>query len=176
MVTMTFETRSGKPKHLLEVAEQKLAWAWLGQRKIQCTKLTIQDYSYMVPNGTQLPGSGARRAIYMKSLKAQGFRPGVSDLVIAYPTHVCGAKSIVGLGYPTTGYHGAYIEMKRVREAYSGPAAVKAAIRPEQKEWLARMHSVGYWVAVAYGFEEFKSLVEKYLRGESPPLLDFLKD
>lgn len=122
----------------------------------------------MVPNGTQLAGGGARRAIYMKSLKAQGLKPGVSDLVIAYPRRNR-ASPLDGVWF-----HGAYIEMKRVRSAYSGPAAVKAALRPEQKEWLTLMNSVGYWVCVAYGFEEFKENVEIYLRGESPPSLDFL--
>jgi len=108
----------------------------------------------MVPNGTQLAGTGKRRAIQMANLKAQGLRPGVSDIVIAYPSHE---------------YHGAYIEMKRVREAYAGPAAVKAAIRPEQIDWLMRMCGVGYWVAIAYGFEEFKTYVQMYLSGKPNP-------
>lgn len=122
----------------------------------------------MVPNGTQLAGSGKRRAIYMANLKAQGLKPGVSDLVIAYPIW----GSVVG----TCLYAGAYIEMKRVKEAYAGPAAVKAAVRPEQKEWLRLMDSVGYWVAVAYGAEDFKRLVRLYLLAGSRPALDFIDE
>lgn len=146
-----------KDKQPLESAEQRAAWAWLydvpaphpdgvfhgGSR--------LQDFCYMVPNGTQLAGTGKRRAIQMSNLKAQGLRPGVSDLVLAYPVH---------------GYHGAYIELKRDRESYGGPAAIKSAIRPEQIEWLTRMRSVGYWVAVAYGAEEFKTYVQMYLDGK----------
>ncbi len=145
-----------KPKHELEAGEQRAAWKWLESIPVRSGPpmewQTLQDFSYMVPNGTNLAGTGKRRGIQMANLKAQGLRTGVSDLVIAYPVY---------------GYHGAYIEMKRVREAYAGPAAIRAAVRPEQITWLARMRSVGYWVAVAYGAEEFKGCVGKYLRGES---------
>ena len=145
-----------KDKHLLESAEQRIAWKWLAgvavHGRSRVDSMVLQDYAYMVPNGTNLAGTGKRRGIQMANLKAQGLRTGVSDLVIAYPAH---------------GYHGAYIEMKRVREAYNGPAAIKSAVRPEQVKWLMRMASVGYWVAVAYGAEEFKDYVGMYLRGES---------
>jgi hypothetical protein len=103
----------------------------------------------------------------MKNLKLQGLRTGVSDIVIAYP--------IWGKVAGHCLYPGAYIEMKRVKEAYRGPAALAAAVRKEQKEWLLRMRDVGYWCALAYGAEEFKRLVGLYLRGESPPPLDFEK-
>ena len=114
----------------------------------------------MVPNGTKLAGTGQRRAIQMANLKVQGLRPGVSDMVIAYPIW----DGIAG----QCRYPGAYIEMKRVRESYAGPAAIKACVRPEQLDWLALMRGVGYWVGVAYGAEEFKQLIGMYLRGESP--------
>ncbi len=115
----------------------------------------------MVPNGTQLAGGRNRRAMYMASLKAQGFRTGVSDLVIAVPSG---------------GYHGAYIELKRDVRAYKGPAAIKAAVRVEQKEWLVKMEEQGYWVAVAYGCEDFKSIMRSYMRGESPRRLDTIPE
>jgi hypothetical protein len=122
----------------------------------------------MVPNGTQLAGSGKRRAIYMANLKAQGLKPGVSDIVIAYPVDTIGRLPTGGGEF----WHGAYIELKRVREAYKGPAGVRRAVRPEQLEWLQLMDSVGYWADVAYGREEFKAKVLSYLRGESPTPLD----
>ena len=129
---------------------------------------TLQDYSYMVPNGTQLAGTGQRRAIQMANLKVQGLRPGVSDMVIAYPIW----DSIAG----QCRYPGAYIEMKRVREAYAGPAAVRACVRKEQVDWLMLMCSVGYWVAIAYGAEEFKTLIGMYMRGDANPDLRFFRD
>lgn len=156
-------------KYPLESAEQRAAWDWLSTQRpwadgVACGDInllrTLQDYCYMVPNGTHLSGTGKRRAIQMANLKSQGLRTGISDLVIAYP---------VG------GYHGAYIEMKRVRKAYAGPAAIRAAIRPEQISWLNRMSIVGYWTAVAYGAGEFIELMGMYLRGEPHPELHVLQ-
>ncbi len=161
-----------KDKHPLEAAEQRIAWAWLGTVPVKSDHPlawgTLQDFAYMVPNGTNLAGTGKRRAIQMANLKSQGLRTGVSDLVIAYPTYQEGYHGMGG-GADATGYFGAYIEMKRVREAYNGPAAIKSAVRPEQVKWLMRMASVGYWVGLAYGAEEFKTLIGMYLRGEKNP-------
>lgn len=160
--------KAGRKKHPLEVEEQKACWAWLATVGLlperDADTHTLQDYSYMVPNGTQLGGGRTRRAMYMASLKAQGLKPGVSDIVIAYP-----------IWLPTGGqclYPGAYIELKRDVAAYKGPAALKAAVRPEQATWARLMFSVGYFVAVAYGVDHFKELVNSYLAHESPPPLD----
>jgi hypothetical protein len=154
------KTKKKTSAYPLEVEEQKACWNWLGLQLLGPNSgETLQDYSYMVPNGTQLAGSRNRRAAYMASLKAQGFRVGVSDLVIAVP-----------IGE----YHGAYIELKRVREAYAGPAALASAIRPDQKDWLIKMHTMGYWVAVAYGDYDFRRQVRSYMRKEDPDRLDFI--
>ena len=162
--------KTGLKKHPLEVEVQKDCWAWLGSVPVPCSDGTryggpsLQDFSYMVPNGTQLGGGRTRRAQYMASLKAQGLKPGVSDIVIAYP-----------IWLPTGGqclYPGAYIELKRDVGAYKGPAALRSAVRPDQMEWAKRMFSVGYFTAIAYGVEDFKELVNSYLRHESPRPLD----
>jgi len=121
----------------------------------------------MVPNGTQLAGARNRRAMAMSNLKAQGFRVGVSDMVIAYPFRPPGRIEFFW-------YHGAYIEIKRDVGAYNGPKALRTALRPEQLDWLLLMESVGYWAAVAYGVEDFKSLVRNYLAGKSARPVDFL--
>jgi len=175
MIRLTYKQHKAVSRYPLESEEQKAAWKWLASVQVGPTDLgdvvyrypSLQRFSYMVPNGTQLAGSGQRRAIYMSNLKAQGLRPGVSDIVIAYP-----------IWTPKVGYclfPGAFIEMKRIREAYPGPAALKLAVREEQKEFLTLMKSVGYWTAIAYGAEEFKVLVRSYLNHESPPVLDFAK-
>lgn len=164
--------KSGKQKHPLEVEVQKECWAWLQSIRLTKTKLaTLQDYSYMVPNGTQLAGSRNRRAAYMASLKAQGFRPGVSDIVIAYPTFQEGYHGMGG-GADSTGHFGAYIELKRDPGAYKGPKALRTALRPEQREWLDLMNMAGYYAVVAYGVDDFKRLVNSYLKGKSPRPLD----
>jgi len=176
MIRMNYKQHKAVSRYPLESEEQKAAWKWMAthpvgtQHELRDGTVvipTLQDFSYMVPNGVQLSGAGTRRAIYMSSLKAQGLRSGVSDLVIAYP--------IWGRDVGHCLYPGAYIEMKRVREAYPGPAALKLAVREEQKEFLALMDSVGYWTAIAYGCEDFKRLVRSYLNKEIPPVLDFVE-
>jgi len=168
--TISFNSQKlGKGEHPLEVEIQKACWAWLGRfilphRSLE-PSVCLQTFCYMVPNGVQLGGGRTRRAQYMASLKAQGFRPGVSDMVIAYP---------MWADYASDCYHGAYIELKRDPEAYRGPAARASALKPEQRDWLELMSSVGYWAAVAYGLEDFKSLVNSYLKQESPRPLDFI--
>ena len=175
MVTISLPSRkSGTENPPLEVAVQKSCWKWLATQLLVATTqahikpITLQTYSYMVPNGVQLGGGRQRRGQYMASLKAQGFKAGVSDIVIAYPKHVPNSMSQC--------WHGAYIELKRDVEAYKGPAARRAALRPEQLDWLELMVGVGYWGAVAYGEDDFKSLVNSYLRGESPRALDFIPE
>lgn len=179
--------KSGKSKHPLEVEEQKACWEWLdtltldsrgrvisgtANSDINVLKLTtLQTFSYMVPNGVQLGGGRTRRAQYMASLKAQGFKPGVSDMVIAYPIW---HDLELGDQPHECLYCGAYIELKRTPESYPGPAARASAVKPDQRDWLELMRSVGYWCAVAYGREDFKSLVNSYLRHESPRPLDFI--
>lgn len=118
----------------------------------------------MVPNGVQLGGGHRGRAAYTASLKSQGFRTGVSDLVVAYP---------VGP------YHGMYNELKRDVAAYKGPKALRTALRPEQREWLELMNSIGYWGCVSYGVDDFKRQVTSYLKKKSPrslDLFDWLED
>lgn len=176
MGTIYFDSqKSGKRKHPLEVEEQKACWEWLGtvntQGKPTSTKFSLQDFSYMVPNGVQLGGGRTRRAQYMASLKAQGFRAGVSDLVIAFPIW---HDLELGDQPHECLYCGAYIELKRTPESYPGPAARASAVKPEQRDWLELMRSVGYWCAVAYGREDFQSLVTSYLKHESPRPLDFI--
>lgn len=171
MTSLNF-TVSGHPtkrKARQESDVQKECWAWLATvSHNQDGNKPLQDFSYMVPNGTQLGGSHKGRARYMASLKAQGFRPGVSDIVIARPKHVPGSMTKV--------YHGAYIELKKEPDEYGGPKAVatrKSAVRPEQRAWLKQQAAVGYWVAIAWGTEDFKRLVGLFLAGESPEPLDW---
>jgi len=171
LATISFDSiESGRNTHPLEVDVQKECWKWLGTIVVNRDEC-LQDFSFMVPNGTQLAGARNRRAMYMASLKAQGFRPGVSDLVIAYPSYKPPAHCMGG-DYPATGYHGAYIELKRDPGAYKGPKALTTALRPEQRDWLELMNDAGYYAVVAYGVDDFKRLVNSYLTGKSPRALD----
>ena len=98
-------------------------------------------FAYAVPNGATLAGSAKQRARLMNAMKAQGLKPGVSDICIALP---------VGR------WHGAYIEMKRDR---------KSKVTDEQKEWLTLMASVGYYTGIAPGLDSAIEHTKTYLKG-----------
>lgn len=108
---------------------------------------TLADFSYHVPNGIWVPGNPAATARIISSLKAKGFRNGVSDIVIALP---------IGK------FHGAYIELKR---------DTKSVRRPDQIQWLTLMRSVGYYAALAFGLDEAITRVQEFLLGKDPPPL-----
>lgn len=100
----------------------------------------LADFAYMVPNGVMFAGTSAQRSRYMNSLKKQGFRTGVSDIVIAHPGG---------------GYHGAYIEIKRDR---------RTPVSDDQYSWLARMTEVGYFTRLARGWIEVKAAIDDYYK------------
>lgn len=86
-----------------------------------------------------IPNEGKRSAVTGARLKAQGLKSGVPDVCL-----------------PTAhgGYIGLYIEMK-----------VKPNKPTEnQKRWLRALREAGHMVAVCYGFEEARNLIEEYLR------------
>ena len=176
MATISFNsTSAGKKSPQSEADIQKLCWQHLSTLHLDYNKHTLQDYAYMVPNGTQLAGGRERRGMAMANLKSQGFRPGVSDIVIAYPTYQAGYHGQGG-GADAWGHFGAYIELKRNASGYGGPKAIKSrrtAVRPEQRDWINLMLERNYWSSIAWGFEDFKRLIKLFLAGESPPPLDW---
>lgn len=106
------------------------------------TGMSLWDFSYAVPNGAMLAGSAEQRARYMNALKKQGFKNGVSDIVIAFPLH---------------GYHGAYIELKRDK---------RSPISDDQTTWQSRMKTAGYFTAIAVGLDEALAAVRTYWSGK----------
>ena len=146
-ITFSSLPPGGKSTHRKEDEIQQSLWAWLALVKADKGGLSLQDFAYMVPNGTYLGGGSPKaRARYIAKLKSMGFRPGVSDIVLALPRH---------------GYHGAYLELKKDPGSGWG-------LREEQAEWLQRMWSVGYWVSVCRGFEQACEDVHRYLEGLDP--------
>jgi hypothetical protein len=85
-----------------------------------------------------IPNGGQRNKIVAGKLKDEGVLAGVPDL------HIPVAKK---------GYHGLYIEMKAEGNTQS----------PRQVEVMERLRSEGYLCEVAYGFDEFEKIVNKYL-------------
>jgi len=92
---------------------------------------------YAVPNG------GARHIVAAAKFKAEGVRGGVPDLVLPAP---------VG------SYHGAYLEMKKIKGG---------KVSKSQREWLDYLRSAGYATGVANGSREAIAWLTVYLNGES---------
>ncbi len=103
--------------------------------------LPLTDVAFAVPNGTSIAGTPKQRAMYMASLKKQGFKPGVSDIVVPYPT---------------VAYHGLFIELKREK---SSP------VSDAQVEWRDLMRRLDYRAEIAVGFDTAKAIIEEYLAG-----------
>lgn len=72
--------------------------------------------------------------------KKQGNRKGVPDVLLDFPVGV---------------YNGLRIEMKVGKNKQTR----------EQIEWANRLKASGYYVGVCYGWEEAKTLIINYLRG-----------
>jgi hypothetical protein len=86
-----------------------------------------------------IPNGGRRTFTEGIKFKRCGVRKGVPDLCLPFPSGP---------------YHGAYIELKRIKGSQ---------VSEEQKYWLIYLRSVGYFAEVAKGFDEAKELVLKYL-------------
>jgi hypothetical protein len=116
----------------LEHAEQValIAWARMAERRIPALR-----YLIAIPNG------GKRDARTAAALKREGVKPGVSDLLLAYPCH---------------GRHGLWIEMK---------ARHGGEVSASQEAWVFDMRVLGYAAGVAYGWLEARELIEDYLAG-----------
>lgn len=101
---------------------------------------TLADFSFAVPNGVMLGGSAKSRGRYVNFLKAQGLKPGVSDVMVALPRGP---------------YHGAFMEFKRDDGS---------KISDEQRKWIDRMNKVGYLADIVVGFHNAQKFAQAYLR------------
>jgi hypothetical protein len=79
-----------------------------------------------------------RNAIQGAKLKKMGMRKGIPDLFLALPRGLCS---------------GLYIEMK----------TSTGRLSKEQKEYAETLKSVGFHWELVRSFDEFKSVIEKYL-------------
>lgn len=113
-----------------EDEEQKAVfeWAALYEYRYPCLKML-----YAIPNG------GKRDIKTAKNLKKTGVKKGVPD--------IC-------LPFPNGGYHGLYIELKRVKEG---------VLSPEQKNYLEYLNKVGYKAVRCKGWVEAVKEISRYL-------------
>lgn len=134
----------------LEADEQRALVGWSQLISVEGGRL--RDYLVMLPNEqlVSMLGGQLNQVKYMTRMKQKGFVTGASDLLLAYPV-----KPFSGL----------FIEMKRQRPAFSGPAAVNRAVSVAQQTFGDRMACVGYGFITPFGWEEARILIERYLAG-----------
>jgi len=89
---------------------------------------------------------GKRSSFQGHNLKRMGLRPGVSDIFIYYPT---------------TSFHGLWLEVKRKKEYSFSERSTKTWMA--QEEFLKTVKDVGFAGYFCYGWVHGKEIVEQYL-------------
>lgn len=114
---------------------QKSIFAWLD---MMANSDPLYSLFFAIPNGAHL----ARGAVSAKSLKAQGMKPGVPDILGAIPAVIA-----------STLYHGLFIEMK----------SEIGKVSPDQDLWHLRLRKTGYRVEVLRSFEEAQYVITQWI-------------
>lgn len=112
-------------------SEEQIAlfdWAEAESRRRPCLKLLFH-----IPNG------GKRNMATAVRLKREGVKAGVPDLLLPVPRE---------------GFHGLFIEIKRVKGGKTSEA---------QRWWLEQLKGMGYKAAVCRGWEEAAGMIADYL-------------
>jgi hypothetical protein len=117
-----------------ENQEQKALVTWLSYHPI------VRDFFCKNNN------EGKRTVAQGHNLKLMGLRPGVSDLFIYYPT---------------TTYHGLFLEVKRNKKYTKSERLTDTWIA--QEKFIETVKSVGYQGHWCYGWEDGKKIIEAYL-------------
>lgn len=117
-----------------ESVEQQHLFNWVNFQLGRFPELALL---YHVPNG------GSRRKSEAGRFRAEGVKAGVPDLCLP-----------VARG----GYHGLYIEMKRIKGSKTSE---------EQKAWLACLKAQGYFVALCKGWEAASRVITSYMKQEA---------
>lgn len=115
----------------LESKEQQWLFEWAND--MAALKWPELSMLYAIPNG------GSRNKIEAAHLKQQGTKSGVPDICLP-----------VARG----GYHGLYIELKRVK---GGNAS------GNQKCWIDDLRRQGYRAEICKGFQKAADLIEEYM-------------
>jgi hypothetical protein len=118
-----------------DVSEHHHQVAVINWAKLMERKWPELRWLHAIPNG------GQRNVIVAKKLKAEGVRKGVSDLFLPVARR---------------GFHGLYIEMKRL----------KGSPTDEQSHFIAFALEQGYHAGVYHGWEAAIQGIEHYMGGE----------
>ena len=119
----------------------------------QCT--TVEWYKWQwpifagcimaIPNGAHLAGDKIIRAKKMIRMKKEGFKNGVSDLLIAVPRGT---------------YHGLWVEMKDVGKNITD-------VTDDQMKHLQLMRKMGYRAEWCPGADAAMQVIAEYMRGDN---------
>ncbi len=94
---------------------------------------------WATPNGARLSGGPSKRARQMNALKAEGFLPGVSDLIIFEPR---GKYSCM------------FLEMKRRKGG---------TVSDNQLDFLEQVEQRGAFTAIAHGAADAIAAIDEYM-------------
>ncbi len=135
MVTSSTVTHKSKPLVASETQEQQALVKWLRLHPV------LKDFFCKNDNeGKRTPQQGA-------NLKRSGLRPGVSDIFIYYPS---------------TSFHGLWIEMKRNKKYTK--SEMNTPSWKAQELFIETVKSVGYEGKICYGWQDSVEIIERYLR------------
>lgn len=119
---------------LTESQQQQLLFEWAALSAGRWPELALM---YHIPNGGSRSKSEAGR------FRAEGVKAGVPDICLP-----------VARG----GYHGLYIELKRVKGGRVSPA---------QQGWIAALRDQGYCTCVCKGWDDAAHVIKKYLENKT---------
>jgi hypothetical protein len=137
----------------LEEAEQAALIEWAAFTRVTDDagkSIQLGEILFAIPNGAHLAGDDRQRAGQMGRLVAIGFRPGAADLF-----------AMLARG----SWHGLFLEMKKPRREFDGPADVRRAVTPAQASFGAIAARMGFRHVVCYGFDEARHELERYIDG-----------
>ena len=117
---------------LTESQEQQLLFEWAALSAGRWPELALM---YHIPNGGSRSKSEAGR------FRAEGVKSGVPDICLP-----------VARG----GYHGLYIELKRVKGGRVSTA---------QQGWISALRDQGYYACVCKGWDDAAHVIKAYLEG-----------
>lgn len=118
---------------LTESQQQQLLFEWAALAAGRWPELALM---YHIPNGGSRSKSEAGR------FRAEGVKAGVPDICLP-----------VARG----GYHGLYIELKRVKGGRVSTA---------QQGWIAALRDQGYCACVCKGWDDAAHVIKKYLENK----------
>ena len=119
---------------LTESQEQQLLFEWAALSAGRWPELALM---YHIPNGGSRSKSEAGR------FRAEGVKAGVPDICLPVARE---------------GYHGLYIELKRVKGGRVSTA---------QQGWIAALRDQGYYACVCKGWDDAAHVIKKYLENKT---------